>query len=60
MNTYEITWQETMLKKVVVKGNTREEAWELFRNNKGKPGRGKHLATSVPAIQIVSEGERNA
>jgi hypothetical protein len=54
MNTYEITWQETTLRRVIVEGASRQEAWELFGESKGKPVRSKKIMVGVPAIQLIT------
>ncbi|CAB4128151.1 hypothetical protein UFOVP111_11 [uncultured Caudovirales phage] len=59
MNTYEISWQETVRKSVTVTGNTREEAWEAFNNKEHSKPKTKGLVKNVPGIQIINKGETN-
>jgi hypothetical protein len=56
MNTYEINWQETILKSVTVMGTTREEAMEAFKSGCHTKLKTKFLNKQSPSvIQIIKE-----
>jgi hypothetical protein len=61
MNTYEINWQETILKSVTVMGTTREEAMEAFKSGCHTKLKTRFLTKQSPSIiQVVAEREHNA
>lgn len=59
MNTYEINWQETIVKSVTVMANTREEAMEAFKSGCHTKLKTKFLSKQSPSIQLVTQGESN-
>jgi hypothetical protein len=61
MNTYEINWQETIVRSVTVMGTTREEAMEAFKNGCHTKLKTRVLSKQSPSvIQVVAKGEHNA
>lgn len=53
MNTYEIFWTETTVKKVRVEGNTREEAWEAYHNQNHTKPKSELIETTRPSIALA-------
>ena len=55
MNNYEINWQETIVKRVTVMGNTREEAMEAFRSGCHTKVKTRTLSKQSPSTQLIEK-----
>jgi hypothetical protein len=55
MNTYEISWTETVVKTIRVQGRTREEAWEAYRSKRHTKPESQRLDPTTAGIALVNE-----